>query len=122
MGITINVRETPAAAILQVSGRIALGSPGPSIQNRVRELIQSKHKNILLDLGGVTYLDSSGLGQLVGSYATAVSNGGAIKLANLNKRVYDLMQITKLYTVFSIYADEAEALKSFEAASASVPA
>ena len=70
----------------------------------------------ILDLGGVTFLDSSGLGQLVGSYATAVSHGSEIKLLNLNKRVYDLMQITKLYTVFAIYTDESTAIESFEVA------
>ena len=97
-----------------------LGAPGPSIQDGVRQLLDSEHKNIILDLAGVTFLDSSGLGQLVGSYATALSHGCDIKLINLNKRVWDLMQITKLYTVFSIYTDEETALRSFEAES--VPA
>ena len=105
--------------ILEVTGRITLGASGPSLQDGVRELLDSGHKNIIVDLGGVTYLDSSGLGQLVVSYATAVSRGSEIRLLNLNKRVYDLMQITKLYTVFAICTDEAEALKSFEAAAVS---
>ncbi|HEY3457166.1 MAG TPA: STAS domain-containing protein [Bryobacteraceae bacterium] len=116
MSVTINVRETANAVILEVTGRITLGAPGPALQDGVRELLNSGHKNIIVDLGGVTFLDSSGLGQLVGSYATAVSHGSEIKLLNLNKRVYDLMQITKLYTVFAIYTDEATAVKSFEAA------
>ena len=119
MSVKINVRETENAVILEVTGRITLGAPGPSLQDRVRELLDSGRKNIILDLGGVTFLDSSGLGQLVGSYATAVSRGSEIRLLNLNKRVYDLMQITKLYTVFAIYANEATAVKSFEAASVS---
>jgi anti-sigma B factor antagonist len=120
MSVKINVRQTTNAMILEVTGRVTLGTSGPSIQDGVRELLDSEHKNIILDLAGVTFLDSSGLGQLVGSYATAVSHGCEIKLINLNKRVYDLMQVTKLYTVFSIYEDEATALRSVDAAS--VPA
>jgi len=116
MSVAINVRETANAVILEVTGRIRLGADGPSLQDGVRELLNNRHKNIILDLGGVTFLDSSGLGQLVGSYATAVSHGSEIKLLNLNKRVYDLMQITKLYTVFAIYTDEATAVESFEVA------
>ena len=117
MSVKINVRETPIAMILEVAGRITLGSPGPSIQDGVRELLDGKHKNIILDLGGVISLDSSGLGQLITSYTTTVSRGGEIKLINLNKRVNDLMQITKLNTICSIYTDEATALESFEATS-----
>ena len=116
MSLTINVRETTNAVVLEVMGRIMLGAAGPSLQDGVRELLNNGHKNIVLDLGGVTFLDSSGLGQLVGSYATAVSHGSEIKLLNLNKKVYDLMQITKLYTVFAIYTDEATAVESFEVA------
>lgn len=116
MSVTINVRETANAVILEVTGRITLGVAGPSLQDGVRELLNNGHKNIILDLGGVTFLDSSGLGQLVGSYATAVSHGSEIKLLNLNKKVYDLMQVTKLYTVFAIYTDQATAVKSFEVA------
>ena len=116
MSLTINVRETTNAVVLEVMGRITLGTAGPSLQDGVRELLNNGHKNIVLDLGGVTFLDSSGLGQLVGSYATAVSHGSEIKLLNLNKKVYDLMQITKLYTVFAIYTDEATAVESFEVA------
>src|SRR5581483_11771619 len=116
MTVKINVRETANAVILEATGRITLGASGPSLQDGVRELLDSGHKNIILDLGGVTFLDSSGLGQLVGSYATAVSRGSEIRLLNLNKRLYDLMQTTKLYTVFATFTDEAAALKSFEAA------
>jgi anti-sigma B factor antagonist len=114
MSVKINVRRTDNATILTVTGRITLGASGPSIQGCVREVFNTGHRNIIIDLAGVTYLDSSGLGQLVGSYATAVSQGSEIKLLNLNKRVYDLMQTTKLYTVFQIYTDEATAAQSFE--------
>ncbi len=119
MSVAITVRETPKVTILEVTGRVALGATGPSVQDAVRDVLDKGRKHIVLDLGGVSYFDSSGLGQLVGSYATTVSRGGEIKLVNLNKKVYDLMQITKLYTVFSIYADEQSALDSFEVTPAS---
>ena len=80
MSVKTNIRETENAVILEVSGRITLGASGPSLQDGIRELLNRGHKNIILDLGGVTFLDSSGLGQLVGSYATAVSHGSEIKL------------------------------------------
>lgn len=120
MSVQVTAREVTNAVVLEVSGRVTLGAEGPSIQDSVRDLLAKGHKNILLDLSGVSYLDSSGLGQLVGSYATAVSKGGEIKLLNLNNKIYDLMQITKLYTVFGIYEDEDTAVKSFK--SPAVPA
>jgi anti-sigma B factor antagonist len=119
MKVTISVRETENAIVVKAEGRIALGASGPSLQETVRELVASGHQHIVLDLGGVTYMDSSGLGWLIGSYATAVSRDSEIKLSCLNKKVYDLMQITKLLTVFSIYTDEAAAVRSFEPAVAS---
>ena len=118
MSVTINVREAGNVTIVEVAGRVTLGAAGPSIQDTVRELVDSLHTNIIIDLGGIRYLDSSGLGQLVASAATAASRGGAIKLLNLTERVYDLMLLTKLCTVFAIYADEATAVMSFDLATA----
>ena len=74
------------------------------------------NRNILLNLKDVTYLDSAGLGEMVGSYATVTNQGGQIKLLNVQSKVHDLLQITKLYTVFATYSDEGEALRSFAAA------
>jgi len=113
MSLTINVREVANATILEVAGRLTLGASGPSLQETVRELLASSHKNIVLDLGGVTYFDSFGLGQLIAVNTTALSRGGAIKLLNLNQKTEELMLLTKLYTVFAIYTDEAKALMSF---------
>ena len=118
MSVTINVREAGNVTIVEVAGRVTLGAAGPSVQDTVRELVDSLHTNIIIDLGGIAYLDSSGLGQLVASAATAASRGGAIKLLNLTERVYDLMLLTKLCTVFAIYADEATAVMSFDLATA----
>lgn len=113
MSIRISTSKVNDVVIVQVSGRITLGDSGPALQNEVRKLLTSGKEKIILDLSGVTFIDSSGLGQLVGSYATAMSQGSEIRLLNLNKRVYDLMQITKLYTIFAIYNDRTVALNSF---------
>ena len=118
MSVTINVREAGNATIVEAAGRVTLGAAGPSIQDTVRELVDGLHTNIIIDLGGITHLDSSGLGQLVASAAKAASRGGAIKLLNLTERIYDLMLLTKLCTVFAIYADEATAVMSFDLATA----
>jgi len=71
------------------------------------------NKKILLNLGEVSYIDSSGIGELVSGFTTVTNNGGELKLLNLNKRVKDLLQITKLYTVFDVHEDEAGAVRSF---------
>ena len=118
MSVTIHVPEAGNATMVEVAGRITPGAAGPSIQGTVRELVDGLHGNTIIDLGGITYLDSSGLGQIVASAATAASRGGAIKLLNLTERIYDLMLLTKLCTVFAIYADEATAVMSFDLATA----
>jgi len=114
MSLTINVREVANATILELAGRVTLGASGPSLQGTVRELLDSSHKNIVLDLGRVTYFDSFGLGELIAINTAASSRGGAIKLLHLNEKTEDLLLLTKLYTVFAIYRDEAEALRSFD--------
>ena len=118
MSLKINVRESGDVLILDLTGRITLGEEAASLRDTLREQIDSGRKNILLNLAEVTYIDSSGLGQLVGSFATVTSRGGQLKLLNLQKRLHELMQVTKLITVFEVYATEAAALRSF-AASAS---
>jgi len=116
MNKAVTIRNSGNATILEVHGRITMGGSIPSTQDRVRSVLAQGHKNIILDLAGVTYMDSSGLGELVGSYATVVSQGAEIRLLNLHPKVYNLLQITKLYTVFSIYTDEESAIQSFEPA------
>jgi len=114
MSLKISVRETADTAILELSGRITLGEGLGDLRDSIREALAGNHKNIVLNLGEVSYIDSSGLGQLIGSYATVTDRGGAMKLVNLQKRVVDLMQITKLLTVFETYPSEAAALASFK--------
>jgi anti-sigma B factor antagonist len=113
MSLKINVRETADATILDMSGRISLGEALGELRDSIREALAGDQKNILLNLAEVSYIDSSGLGQLISSYATVASRGGQMKLLNLQKRVNDLMQITKLVTVFETYSNEEAALKSF---------
>jgi anti-sigma B factor antagonist len=113
MSLKINIRETADATILDISGRVSLGDALADLRDSIREALAGDQKNILLNLAEVSYIDSSGLGQLIGSYASVTSRGGQMKLLNLQKRVNDLMQITKLLTVFETYTNEETALRSF---------
>ncbi len=113
MSLRINMRETTDVVILDLSGRITLGEPLAELRDSIRESLAGDRKNVLLNLADVSYIDSSGLGQLIGSYATVTTRGGQMKLLNLQKKVDDLMQVTKLVTVFETYTNEQAALRSF---------
>jgi len=115
MSLRINIRETDDAVILDLSGRIALGEALTELRETIHEVLGGDQKNILLNLADVSHIDSSGLGQLIGSYATVTQKGGQMKLLNLQKRVQDLMQVTKLLTVLESYTSEGAALRSFRA-------
>jgi anti-sigma B factor antagonist len=84
------------------------------LREAVRDLISKGSKTILLNMGDVNYIDSSGLGELVSAYTTAKNQGASVKLLNLTKKVKDVLQLTKLYTVFDVYEDEASAISSFK--------
>jgi anti-sigma B factor antagonist len=114
MSLNIGTRKVDGVAILDLSGRLTLGDESSGqLRRAVRELLAQGDKKILIDLGDVSYIDSSGLGELVSSYSSIANQGGAVKLLNLQKKVQDLLQITKLYTVFEVSNDEAEAISSF---------
>jgi anti-sigma B factor antagonist len=100
--------------VLGLSGRITLGEGSVQLRDAIRDLISKGQRRILLDLGDVNYIDSSGLGELVSAYTTARNQGATLKLLKLTKKVHDLLQLTKLYTVFDIYDDEASAIASFK--------
>jgi anti-sigma B factor antagonist len=107
------IRQVDSVTVVDLSGRITLGEGCSQLRELIRDQLGKGNKKILLNLADVTYIDSSGIGELVSGY-TAVSNqGGALKLLNLTKKVHDLLQITKLYTVFDIHDDEAGAVGSF---------
>ena len=113
MALTIASREVDGVTVLDLSGRITLGEGSVQLRDAVRDLIGKGSKNILLNLGDVNYIDSSGLGELVSAFTTAKNQQAEVKLLNLTKKVHDLLQLTKLYTVFDIKDDEASAIASF---------
>jgi anti-sigma B factor antagonist len=101
-------------AIITINGDITLNKGGDVLlKDKVQSLIQQGQKNLIVDLGGVSYVDSAGLGQLVQAYATTKNKGGALKLLNVTKRLKDLLVVTKLLTVFDTFDDEKSALASF---------
>jgi anti-sigma B factor antagonist len=100
-------------SVIDVAGRITLGEGSSALRETLRDMVAKNQTKILLNLADVTYIDSSGIGELVSGYTTVTNTGGALKLLNLNKRVKDLLQITKLYTVFEVHEDEAAAIRSY---------
>lgn len=114
MTMKASTRQVDGITIIDLSGRITLGEGSVVLRDNIRNTVGEGHKKILLNLGDVTYIDSSGIGELVSAYTTVRNQGGELKLLNLTKKVHDLLQITKLYTVFDIKDDEATAIKSFK--------
>jgi anti-sigma B factor antagonist len=106
-------RQVEGVSVVDMSGRITLGEGSVVLRDTIRDLIGKGQKKILLNLGDVTYIDSSGIGELVSAFTAVRREGGELKLLNLTKKVHDLLQITKLYTVFDIKDDEAAAIKAF---------
>ncbi len=113
MSMKVSTRLVDGVVILDLSGRITLGEGSVTLRDAVRDLLAQGQKNILLNLGDVNYIDSSGIGELVSAFTTVKNQGGQLKLLNLTKKVHDLLQITKLYTVFDVKDDEASAVGSF---------
>ena len=109
----VTTRQVDGVTILDLSGRITLGEGSVQLRDAVRDLLAKGQKNILLNLADVNYIDSSGIGELVSAYTTVRNQGGELKLLNLTKKVHDLLQITKLYTVFDVNDDEARAIASY---------
>ena len=114
MALTIASREVDGVTVLDLNGRITLGEGSVQLREAIRDLISKGSKTILLNMGDVNYIDSSGLGELVSAYTTAKNQGAAVKLLNLTKKVKDVLQLTKLYTVFDVFEDEASAISSFK--------
>jgi anti-sigma B factor antagonist len=112
--MTITTREVSHVTIVDINGRITLGDETGLLRDTVRQLIAAGKKKIVLNLANVDYIDSSGVGELVGSFTTVRNAGGELKLLNLTKKVHDVLNVTKLYTVFDIKDDEFTAIKSFD--------
>jgi len=107
-------RQVNGVTVVDMSGRITLGEGSVVLRDSIRDLVAKGQKKILLNLGDVTYIDSSGIGELVSAFTTVRNQGGDLKLLKLTKKVHDLLQITKLYTVFDIKDDETAAIGSFK--------
>ncbi len=115
MQMKLSTRTVDGILVVDCTGRIIFGEESASLRDTLRDLIP-QNKKIILNLSGVNYIDSGGLGTLVALYTSARSSGGSIKLANLTQRVGDLLQVTKLLTVFDVYDSEERALESFRTA------
>jgi anti-sigma B factor antagonist len=110
----LSTREVSHVTIVDLSGRITLGDETGELRDAVRKLIAAGKKKIILNLAQVDYIDSSGVGELVSSFTAVRNAGGELKLLNLTRKVQDILNVTKLYTVFDVKEDEFNAVKSFD--------
>ena len=114
MSMKVATRQVDGITILDLSGRITLGEGSVTLRDAVHDLVAKGSKHILLNLENISYIDSSGIGELVSAFTSVKNSGGELKLLNLTKKVHDLLQITKLYTVFDIWDNEASAVTAFK--------
>jgi anti-sigma B factor antagonist len=113
VSVKLTTRQVGEVTVVDAVGRITLGEGASTFRDSIRDLAANGHKKLLLNLAEISYIDSSGIGELVSGFTTVANQGGTVKLLNLTKRVQDLLQITKLYTVFEVFDDEAKAVRSF---------
>ncbi len=113
MSMKASTRQVDGITIVDLSGRITLGEGSVVLRDTIKDLLSKGQKKILLNLGDVSYIDSSGIGELVSAFTSVRNQGGELKLLHLTKKVHDLLQITKLYTVFDVKDDEATAISAF---------
>jgi anti-sigma B factor antagonist len=113
MNVKLTTHENGDVTVVDASGKLTLGEGTSLLRTKIRELVAGGSRRIVLNLADVTYMDSSGLGELIAAHTTVTTAGGEMKLLNLAKRVHDLLKITKLYTVFEAFEDESAAVNSF---------
>ena len=113
MSVKLTTRQVGDVTVVDAAGRITLGDSASAFREKIRELAGKGDKKVLLNLSEVSYIDSSGIGEMVSGFTSVTNGGGQLKLVGLSKRVKDLLQITKLYTVFEVFDDEAAAVRSF---------
>ena len=116
MALTVKTRDVGNVAILDLNGRITLGENTGILRNAITSLLSAGKNSLVLNMAEVGYVDSAGLGELVGAYTTATNHGGSVKLLHIQGKLKDLMTITKLHTIFAIFEDESAAVNSFGAA------
>jgi anti-sigma B factor antagonist len=113
MALRATYREAGGVTVVDMGGRITLGEGSALLRKTIRDLLEEQRTLILLDLADVDYIDSSGIGELVSAYTGVKKRGGSLKLLHLTKKVHDLLQLTKLFTVFEVFSDETTALSSY---------
>jgi anti-sigma B factor antagonist len=113
VSVKMSSRQVGDVTVVDATGRITLGEGASVFRDMIRDLAAKGNKKILINLADVSYIDSSGIGEMVSSFTTVTNHGGQLKLLSLTKRVKDLLQITKLYTVFEVFEDESSAVRSF---------
>jgi len=113
VSVKLTTRQVGDVTVIDANGRITLGEGSSTFRDTIKDLTARGNKKLLLNLGEVSYIDSSGIGEMVSGFTSVTNQGGELKLLHLNKRVKDLLQITKLYTVFEVFEDEAAAVRSF---------
>jgi len=113
MSLSISTRLVDGVAVIDMFGRLQLGEATSKLRDAVNELIRDGYKQVLLNLENVLHIDSSGIGELMGCYTSVKNQGGELKLLNLNKNVRNLLQVTRLYSIFDAYDDLAAAVKSY---------
>ncbi len=112
--LNIKERQADSVTVLDMQGRITIGEGSVALRNAIRKLLEEGKKNILLNLAGVSYVDSSGIGELVSSFTSVNKEGGKLKLLKLTQKIQDLLAITKLLTVFDTFEEEQEAVDSYK--------
>ncbi len=116
MSVKLTTHEKGKVIIIDIGGKLTLGEGTSTLRTKIRELVEGGSRQIVLNMADVAHMDSSGLGELISAHTTVTTAGGEIKLLNLARRVHDLLKITKLYTVFESFEDEASAVASFPVA------
>lgn len=116
MSLKLTTHQKGEVIVVVVSGKLTMGEGTSTLRTKIRELVASGSRRIVLNMADVSYMDSSGMGELIAAHTTVTTAGGEIKLLNLAKRVHDLLKLTKLYTVFEAFEDEALAVNSFSMA------
>jgi anti-sigma B factor antagonist len=114
VSINLSTRQVDEVTVVDLSGKLKLGEGSSALRDTVKDLLGNGQKKILLNLGNVNYIDSSGIGELVSAHTSVCNQGGELKLLGLTKKVHDVLQIMKLYTVFQVMDDEAGAIASFK--------
>jgi anti-sigma B factor antagonist len=113
MALSFEMKKVGGVQVVSPAGKIVIGEEVTSLREKIKDLLKVGDKNILLNLAGVSYVDSTGIGALVGSFTTIRGQGGQMKLCNLADKVEDILVVTKLLTVFDVYKNEEEAIKSY---------